>query len=399
MHICFVCREYAPSLRGGGIASYIKDMAEGLVALGNKVTVICASDDTRKQSDIVDVHGVRVIRLSGGDFVINGIEKISVIKKFRTIYRFRSYRKKVLSILKGIKDIDIIEVPEFGAEGLYLGDLKIPVVVRLHTPVLLDHYNFSVKKMDKTNWYYYFQGKKELEMIKRAEYITSCSNSLKQWAVKYTGCDENKIKVIYNPVNLYYDKKNLLRDNNKKTKVILFAGTVCDWKGCGELAAACKLLLDDGFNLRLDIVGKTGAYADMLKVEYQNCQWFNIIGKVSREELMGRYNKADIVCFPSWWENMPMVCIEAMLNGAIVLGSSSGGMSEVIKDGENGFIVEPKNMELLASRIKEILSMSNDELVTISDNARKRIKDNFSLDVILKQTMEYYNWVIGNEKA
>lgn len=399
MHICFVCREYAPSLRGGGIASYIKDMAEGLVALGNKVTVICASDDTRKQSDIVDVHGVRVIRLSGGDFVINGIEKISVIKKFRTIYRFRSYRKKVLSILKGIKDIDIIEVPEFGAEGLYLGDLKIPVVVRLHTPVLLDHYNFSVKKMDKTNWYYYFQGKKELEMIKRAEYITSCSNSLKQWAVKYTGCDENKIKVIYNPVNLYYDKKNLLRDNNKKTKVILFAGTVCDWKGCGELAAACKILFDKGLNLRLDIIGKTGAYADMLKTKYQDFPWFNLIGKMSREDLMDRYNKADIVCFPSWWENMPMVCIEAMLNGAIVLGSSSGGMSEVIKDGENGFIVEPKNMELLASRIKEILSMSNDELVTISDNARKRIKDNFSLDVILKQTMEYYNWVIGNEKA
>ncbi len=398
MHICFVCREYPPSLRGGGIASYIKEIAEGLVDIGNKVTVICASDDTRKQSDTFDVYGVRVIRLSGGDFVINGIEKISIIKKFRAIYRFRSYRKKVLATLKRIKDVDIIEVAEFGAEGLYLSDLKIPIVVRLHTPVLLDHYNFSIKKMDRTNWYYYFQGKKELEIIKTAEYITSCSNSLKQWAVKHTGCDGNKIKVIYNPVNVDYGKKNLLRENNnREIKEILFAGTVCDWKGCGELAAACKILFDKGLNLRLDIIGKTGAYADMLKTKYQDFPWFNLIGKMSREDLMDRYNKANLVCFPSWWENMPMVCIEAMLSGAIVLGSSSGGMSEVIKDGENGFLVEPKNPELLASKIKEILSMSDDKLVTISDNARNRIKDNFSLDVILKQTIEYYNWVIGNE--
>ena len=46
MHICFVCREYVPSLRGGGIASYIKEMAENIVQKHHKVTVICASDDT-----------------------------------------------------------------------------------------------------------------------------------------------------------------------------------------------------------------------------------------------------------------------------------------------------------------------------------------------------------------
>lgn len=50
MHICFVCREYPPSLRGGGIASYIKEVAHGLNALGHRVTVVCASDDTRKEN-------------------------------------------------------------------------------------------------------------------------------------------------------------------------------------------------------------------------------------------------------------------------------------------------------------------------------------------------------------
>lgn len=51
MHICFVCREYPPSLRGGGIASYIKEVAHGLHDAGHRVTVIAASDDTRLSSD------------------------------------------------------------------------------------------------------------------------------------------------------------------------------------------------------------------------------------------------------------------------------------------------------------------------------------------------------------
>lgn len=69
MHIVFVSREYVPTFRGGGIASYIKETAIGLVKKGHRVTVICASDDTNEESEYMD-DGVSVIRLSGGDFVV-----------------------------------------------------------------------------------------------------------------------------------------------------------------------------------------------------------------------------------------------------------------------------------------------------------------------------------------
>ena len=94
MHICFVCREYPPSLRGGGIASYIKEVAHGLHDAGHRVTVIAASDDTRLSSD-EDDEGVRVIRLSGGDFLIPQVEGNSLLKKFRMFYRFYAYRKRI----------------------------------------------------------------------------------------------------------------------------------------------------------------------------------------------------------------------------------------------------------------------------------------------------------------
>ena len=99
MHIRFVCREYPPSLRGGGIASYIKEVAHGLHDAGHQVTVVAASDDTRLFSDEED-GGVRVIRLFGADFLIPQVEGNSLLKKFRMFYRFYSYRKSLSFIIE-----------------------------------------------------------------------------------------------------------------------------------------------------------------------------------------------------------------------------------------------------------------------------------------------------------
>lgn len=398
MHICFVCREYLPSLRGGGIASYIKEVAHGLYAAGHQVTVICASDDTRQNS--VYNEGVRIIRLKNGDFLIPEIEKPSLWKKFRPIYRFYSYRKQIVQFINELGGADIIEVPEYGAEGYFLQQLNIPIVVRLHTPILLDHNNFSLQSFSKNNWHYYWQGRKELLEMKKAAYLSSCSTSLKVWAERYAGVMREKIRVIYNPINVEQWKGFQRKVESHEVKEILFAGTVCDWKGCGDLAEACQILHKEYpfYKFRLNLVGKTGAYADQLQMRYGNQAWFHLVGKVERQELMKLYTSADLICFPSWWENMPMVCIEAMLCCGIVLGSSSGGMSEIIEDGKSGYLIEPRNSRKLADKIQQILALSEEKKTAISLNAKQRIKDAFSLDVIVKQQITYYEEVIEDYK-
>mgnify|MGYP002518361598 CR=1 FL=1 len=417
MHICFVCREYPPSLRGGGIASYIKEVAHGLCDAGHRVTVIAASDDTRVSSD-EDDDGVRVIRLSGGDFVIPQVEGRSIVKKFRMFYRFYPYRKKIRRKVFELKDVDIIEVPEYGAEGYFLDDIGIPVVTRLHTPMLLDHNNFSLQRLSKENASYYWQGRKELEVMKKARYITSCSTSLKDWSCKFLHIPHDRIKVIYNPIlakkwtsdssgislqsanskSFSSQGNRLLSPSKMGENHILFVGTVCDWKGCGDLADACKLLLDfsDMSDFHLDLVGKTGAFADALQAKYGDEPWFHLIGKLPREEVMKRYAEADVVCFPSWWENMPMVCIEAMLSGAVVIGSNSGGMSEIIEDGKSGFLLSPKNPKAWAEKIKEACALSEEQKNEMRKKAHERIMHCFDMDVIIPQMVDYYQYVIDN---
>lgn len=396
MHIVYVSREYSPSHRGGGIASYLRIMAEGFAARGHQVTVVAASDDTRHESDEI-VNGVRVFRLPGGDFCIKESEPdAGFMAKFRFLTRFHSYRKSIRDILLSLDNVDIIEVAEYGAEGLYINGLGIPVVYRLHTPALMDHKNFSLQQINAHNFLYFYSGRKELQILKnKAKHITSCSTSLKEWTGLYVGLDTKDIKVIYNPIPDIFFKATSDLPREISRNVVFFAGTICDWKGAGDLAESCRILNDQGLGITLKMAGKTGGFAQNLKNNYKTFSWLQILGKLPQEELKTLYSTSSVVCFPSWWENMPMVCIEAMAQGAIVIGSNSGGMAEIIEDGKSGFLLPPKQPALWAKKIKEIISLPDNKHRAISTEAIKRIKKVFSLAKILDQTESYFNSIIS----
>lgn len=395
MHICFVCREYPPSLRGGGIASYIKEVAHGLHDAGHRVTVIAASDDTRLSSD-EDDEEVRVIRLSGGDFLIPQVEGNSLLKKFRMFYRFYSYRKSIREMILKLGDVDVIEVPEYGAESYFLSDLKVPVVLRLHTPTLFDRNNLGVTKYRGVRKIFAWTGGKELMLIRKAKYISSCSRALAKWTADNIGINIESIKVIYNPVSLPEDSTIKQKKCNRIS--IVFVGTISDVKGCGDLLEAGKILSEKNLSLDIYLYGKMGVYAQTLEEKGKDYPWFHVMGKVNREDVFDIYRNATIVCFPSWWDNMPMVCLEAMGVGAVVLGSSSGGMSEIIEDGVSGFLVQPKQPIELSNCLWRVINMSDDDKLIVSKNAKRRIWETFSMDVIVKQMVDYYNFVIMDYK-
>lgn len=395
MHIVYVCREYPPTLRGGGIATYIRLIAQGLVERNNKVTVICASDDTRISSDYSD-RGVRVIRLSGGDFILPSVESTSLLKRFRFIYRFYSYRKKIREAILELDDIDIIEVADFGAESYFLKGINAPVVVRLHTPSLFDRTTLGIKKYQGKDKLFQFIGEREKYILKHADFLSSCSESLKEWTIQNLGIDSNKIEVIYNPIELPTHKVELKSSTTKAT--IVFVGTISDVKGCNDLFEAGQILAKRNINFDMFLYGKMGEFAQRLKLKENTNPWFHVMGKVDREQVFGIYQQATVVCFPSWWDNMPMVCLEAMGVGAVVLGSSSGGMSEIIESGKNGYLIEPHNPQKLADKLLEILQLNTDKRKIISENAKQRIMTHFEKSVVLDQMVNYYHDVIRDYK-
>lgn len=401
MHICYICREYPPSLRGGGISSYTKEMAQGMYQLGHRVTVICASDHTQKEYT-QDDNGVTVIRLKGGDFVIPQVEKRTLLRRLRQIYRFFSYRKSILNTVLNLEGVDIIEVADFGAESYYLHKQKVPVVIRLHAPsIIVQEIKTGKRGINKSNWYNYWQSLQEFKLIKRAQYITSCSFALQKMISSRLSIPKTKIEVIYNPIRIEawnnYQKENFAIS---KTVKIVLSGAVYPLKGGEDLMKACEIVRSHtNYNIDYTWVGKKGDFGDFMQATYGKYDWFHLPGAVSREQVMKIYTENDIVCVPSWWENMPMVCIEAMFCGAVVIGTDTGGISEIIKDSENGFLVPVHNPKAIAEKIEYVLSLSQQERRFISQNARQHIIEHFNIHNILNKMVIEYQSVINNNKS
>lgn len=82
--------------------------------------------------------------------------------------------------------------------------------------------------------------------------------------------------------------------------------------------------------------------------------------------------------------------------GAIVVGSNSGGMAEIISDGVDGFLLPPKSPELWADKIEEVGKLTAKQKQTISDNARARIKSSFGIEEIAKQMESFYKKVTSD---
>lgn len=400
MHIVYISREFVPTQRGGGIASYVKDMASAMVARGHQITVICASDDTRTTSDKME-NGIRIIRLKGGDFIIPSVETswFTSIKKLRIIYRFFSYRKRILETIKNLENIDIIEVADFGAEGYYLWRQDIPVVVRMHTPSIFDRTNLGVKRYPISKFYLEWSAKKEIETLIHFAHFNSCSYSLQAWYNLYFPQVKGDWKVIYNPLDTSQWNKSKAH-NSYLQNSILYVGTVMEEKGVGDLVKACAILREEGYPITLTIAGKMGSYALQLKAETEdnNYTWCKFTGNLPRAELDNLYRSSKISCFPSHWENLPFVCLEAMAAGNVVIGSKSGGMSEMITDGKDGWLVQPKDINNIKDMLLKALQMTDDEVEKMRTMAHKTIDVKFSANHILPMMEHYYQQICKQTK-
>lgn len=396
MHIVLVCREFVGSVRAGGIGSYMEEIAKEYVAMGHKVTVVTASDDTRHQSTYLR-DGYTVISLSGGDFFCQGVESGSKLKKLRLLYRFHSYRRKLRKVIAGIEDVDIVEVADYGAEALYLHNIDVPVVVRLHTPLSLSLSNLNRIMPSPKDFRRYFGLKAEARIFRNAKYITSCSQSLLDWLTDNFELNPRAVAVIRNPVKTPAVDGDTV---GSKGMSIFYAGTITETKGVGDLLNACRILREKGLNISLRLAGKGGSYCDRLRQELEsgNADWCEFLGKLPREEVYRQYMSASVCCFPSWWENMPMVVLESMSLGAIVVSTDAGGTKEIIHDGSDGFLVPRKSPERLADALERALTLDEKQKREMKERARNEIRKNYNPRLIATQMIAFFERVIEDFK-
>lgn len=128
---------------------------------------------------------------------------------------------------------------------------------------------------------------------------------------------------------------------------------------------------------------------------YPNIIWIDKM--VTKEEIIELYSNAEVFVCPSVYEPFGIINLEAMACNTPVVASATGGIKEVVVDGETGFLVEPGNPEDLAEHIKKLLD-DRGLAATFGANGRKRVEEMFSWESIAKKTYDMYEDVIENYK-
>jgi len=196
---------------------------------------------------------------------------------------------------------------------------------------------------------------------------------------------KRKVKILYNGVNIKLfriDKTS--RDKLRKKfhlenkKVLISIGRIVGWKGFQLVIKALKDLKDFYY-----VVIGEGEYLQTLKnlakeLNVENRVLF--LGNIDNKVLYKYLNIGDIFVQPSiGHEAFGITIIEAMACGLPVIASKNGGIVDIIKDGENGYLFEINNIDELKQKILTI----NNNL-----NPRKYIEKNFTwqktVDELLK---------------
>jgi len=189
-----------------------------------------------------------------------------------------------------------------------------------------------------------------------------------------------------------FRSKNNLGDR----RLVLFVGRLLPIKGLMYLIEAMKHT-----ETRPAIViigGEAPGYSGTKRSLEQEVQQLGLerdvffLGQFQKEELGAAYVAADLFVLPSLGEGLPLALLEAMAYAKCVLTTDVPGNRDVVKDGWNGLLVEPRNSVELARKIDYLLG--NDDLrQRLGGQARQDIEQNYRCEVVLKKILDVYQEV------
>lgn len=114
-------------------------------------------------------------------------------------------------------------------------------------------------------------------------------------------------------------------------------------------------------------------------------------GRIANEALAAKLREHSVYILPSIWEGLPKSLIEAMACGLIPLGTRTEGIVDLIRDGENGYLIEGTGPEAIAHTIKRAFAERNKQM---GRRARATVEDVFSLERYAEREADLYKRIV-----
>ena len=397
MRIAIVTFFYKPA--GGGVPRYVDNISKKLAALGHKVDIITASYGSHK----VERDGkITTYRLPCMD-IIKKTDKEKKDNSMEFLKFLRNYMKR---------RPDVILAQNMHASGAAVGhafslnmaalEQNIPMVLTVHSFLQEDeHKGLKIGLLKNLHW----------------KKVISVGSNIAE-SLFNLGIEADDLTIIPPPVDTEKFKQGLSKkwlrsraDVAENDTLILHASRldspqVAEEKGVFTLLKAFASIKDKNLKLLLacaptipslkerkdETVAKIMDTAKLLKIDGRV-----IVETFDPDEMQHVYSGADLYVMASQMESFGLVYAEALACGIPVIGTSVGGIPEVIDDGKTGELIEPDNHVLLAKTIRKILK-NKTRMNKMGIEGRKHIEEHLHLDKVAKALVGICESVIKKNK-
>lgn len=413
MRIAIFSFEFPPQTAFGGIGTYSVQLADTLSQAGHDVEVFAGgkgSDRVRRKSGAL-VHTVGCTDQL--DFALPAA--------------------RAFLVRHDEEPFEVIETPEYQAPALAALKLapEVASVVRLHTPTFLisrintprESWRLPIRQVlgqAKAAFRTWRAGEAprsihlahgdlrdsweidrlEAEQARRCDLICSPSRDLVGFPHTKWRLPEEKTKHLPNLFEAHPRLRELPVPGRGKT--LGYFGRLEERKGIETLLAALPKIAAQHPDLTLVCVGQSCRLPrrgmEAAEVISSLCRQLGIScsipGRVAPDEVPSWLGRCRVVMLPSVWENFPYACLEAMVAGCAVIGSSAGGMADMIEPEIHGLLAKPGDAEAFAAHASRLLA--DEELaVGLGRAARARVEEEYSPRALLPRYESAYRQAIA----
>lgn len=234
------------------------------------------------------------------------------------------------------------------------------------------------------------------------ERVIAISEAVKRFAVEHQGFQERQVRVFHSPVDLEDFRVPSSRERAERRRalemdpeapVAVCVGRFHPIKGIDLLVSAWRDVVESIPTARLLLVGD-GPMRDELErrvAELDLGASIRFLGY--REDVRAVLWAADVAVVPSRDEGLGLAAIEAMACGLPVVATRVGGLPELVRDGENGLLVEPEDPDALSAGIRQLLDSSQTAYAAMRERASDSA-DGRDLDSYATTLLEQYRSVV-----
>ena len=285
--------------------------------------------------------------------------------------------------------VHIVNPAVLGLAGLFFSKMhRIPLVASYHThlPHYLKYYGLGM--LEGVLWELLKAGHNQalLNLCTSNAMVEELGDQgIQRLALWQRGVDID----TFQPHLASAEMRMLLSQGNPEAPLLLYVGRLSAEKEIDRI----KLVLDAMPNTRLALVGD-GPYRQGLEKHFAGTQTY-FAGYMSGQTLASAFASADCFMFPSRTETLGLVLLEAMAAGCPVVAARSGGITDIVQDGVNGYLFDPNDDQDFIQATQRLLQNS-EERELIRSNARIEA-ERWGWAAATRQLQGYYQSVLEQQ--